>query len=316
MKRIVIIDTYPTTNIHEKTLIECIKSIKTSGLDIMIVSHKPISREIQEMVDYFIYDKENSLLPQNLTPYWWMVNDFFEVQIFDNGHSLTICKNIKTSLSLAKALGYDFFYFTESDNVFSQKDKEKLDELSDKVKKENKQMVFFKQNYNSDEHIYETLIFAGFIDFFIQNIKLPTTTEEFVEYGYKPTLELSFYDQLKELEENFLILENESKNYFNDSVINKFTQNSFKCEVIKTTQNSHILFIVNDARNTENIEFSINSDINKITLVPNSWYYLPIITKDVGDLFVEIKDGDCIINKHFNLNNLEKYNEKGILNFR
>lgn len=56
----------------EELLKENIQTIKKEGHDILIVSHIPISYEIQDMVEYSIYDKSNPLItyPDRGMVYW------------------------------------------------------------------------------------------------------------------------------------------------------------------------------------------------------------------------------------------------------
>lgn len=314
MKKLLIIDTYPINEAHEKALVECIDSLNSPNLDIMVVSHAPISKAIQEKVKYVIYDTENILLPKELTPYWWMGNNDTYCEIYDNGHSITICKNIKTSVSLAKTLGYDFFYFIESDNIFSDDDKTKLIGLSDITLENGKEMFVFKQNYGDDEYIYETLIFGGKPSFLLENMLLPTTVDEYINFRFKPTLELSFYEMMNKHEDKLFVLNIDSTTFFNESTINKFSQNEFKCQILKTNHNTYILFVVNDARNTKTIDITINNDIF-VKLDPGSWYYLPI-THNVDTYNVTIIDGDYKINKNFNITNIENYDDNGFFEFR
>ena len=57
----VVITTYPATQAIVDTTIECIKLIKQTGKKIILTSHLPIPEELQKLVDYSIYDKNNIL---------------------------------------------------------------------------------------------------------------------------------------------------------------------------------------------------------------------------------------------------------------
>ena len=123
MKNLFIIDTYPVSPKQEEILIECIEKLKFLKWDILLVSHLPIKTEIQEMVDYLIYDKDNTFLPSNITPFnWFEIGGNLKVEILNGGHTLPICRNMFNSIKFAEDNYYDFFFFLEFDNLFSESD--------------------------------------------------------------------------------------------------------------------------------------------------------------------------------------------------
>jgi hypothetical protein len=77
----------------------------------MVVSHYPIPTYIQEKVNYTLYDNENILLPYDLTPKVTCFTTDFDTVINNNGHSLTVSKNINNGINFCNNLGYEFFYF-------------------------------------------------------------------------------------------------------------------------------------------------------------------------------------------------------------
>lgn len=54
-----IVGTYPNTPHLEKITIDCLKALKKDNRIIITTSHCPVSKEIQELSDYVIYDKNN-----------------------------------------------------------------------------------------------------------------------------------------------------------------------------------------------------------------------------------------------------------------
>ena len=317
MKKIIIIDTYPINESIENTLKDCISRFKKMNINIMLVSHKPIAKDIQDSVNYTIYDNDNTLLPYNLTPYWWMDLGSLYVQMNTMGHSVTICKNMLTSVNMVKALGYDFFYFIECDNLFSDLDIDRLFKLTDEMFESNKKMIFFKQSNNElkkregDDTIYETLMFGGIPSYFLYNMDLPTTVDEFTKMGMSSTLELSFYNKLHKKEDEFLIIDEKSSNYFSNSIINKYDQASYKCEVLRSNHGSYIMFIVNSGINKNNISFTINGG-ESMLLTPGGWFYKPL----EYEINISITEDDVTTSKTFNIKNTDEYNQKGYIEFR
>ena len=321
MKKIIIIDVYPSNKGIENTLSECIDRLSNTGYDIMITSHLPISNRIQEKVDYCIYDKENILLPFDLTPYSWYSTESFDLRVNNSGHSITICKNIFNGISMAKSLGYDFFYFIEFDNLFSTDDIEKLKKIENDMFINNKSMLFFKRVFNGQqgdsEFVYETLIFGGVPSYFLDNVKLPLSLEEFIDYDMNTILEFSFYDKLKNKESDFYIIESSSKEYFSNSVINKFSQNSYICELVgNNIDDKLVLWTSNEIVNDKSINIKIGSD-EEYTLQPGGWTYRYInIDNNARCISIEIDDGIYVTKKEFVLDNISKYYEKGKISFK
>jgi hypothetical protein len=250
MRTLFIIDTYPSSKRQYEILNACIDSIKQKGFDIMITSHLHIDDATSNKVEYVIFDKDNSFLPAEYTPFYWLKNAEFDVHIFNAGHTLPICRNIKNGISLAKSLGYDNFVFTEADVIFSRKDIEHLDYLIWKMDISGKKMLFFKpQDYRGtdDSYVYETLLFGGKPDFFLDKFIPPVNLREwlYLEMGY--TLEQSFFEKFKNWEDEFLIINQHSSELFKDSQVNVMRYGLFNCEMIfnETHPDEPVLFIIN-----------------------------------------------------------------------
>lgn len=61
-EHVFVIDSWPDNQSKENDLVNLIKKLKTYHIDIVLVGHYPIKSEIQKMVDYYIYDKNNDIL--------------------------------------------------------------------------------------------------------------------------------------------------------------------------------------------------------------------------------------------------------------
>ena len=59
---IVLIHAHLSTPDRIKCCIELINNVKKFGYEIILTTHTPASKMIQEKVDYFVYDKENIVL--------------------------------------------------------------------------------------------------------------------------------------------------------------------------------------------------------------------------------------------------------------
>jgi hypothetical protein len=312
-KKIFIIGTYPSTTYNESMLIECIERLNRLNFDILLVSHFQVSSDIQKMVNYYIYDYDNTLDPIERTPYAYFANSSYFVKIQKQGYISTICRNIVNGLKFAKNKGYDFFYYMESDNLFHELDLIKLRNISQDMFSEQKQSIMFK--YSSDgSNMYESLIFGGVPEFYLNNLPLPESNEDFTKISVGLTLELHFYNNLIGFKDQILEINSSSKDYFTKSIINKNSNCAF-VEVLKDlTNGGFVLYTANYRENDHNISFQINNN-ESYELIPNSWYFAPITSDDT--IKVKIFEFDNIFEKTFSFSEQDKelYSETGTINF-
>jgi hypothetical protein len=108
--------------------------------------------------------------------------DGFQATINLPGHTLPIVRSMKKSITFAKALEYDFFWFMEADCIFSDEDLTKFDNLQKQMFIEDKQLIFFKpegfREHRFNSEVYETLIFGGSPLHFLAKWTPPSTLEE------------------------------------------------------------------------------------------------------------------------------------------
>lgn len=322
MKKIIIISSYASTPEKEKTLNECIDKVLNKGYDVMLTSHYPVPDYIQKKVNYCIYDSDNILLPYSISPSFWINNERFEIEVNINSHNLTICRNMLNGIGLSKIMKYDFFFFMESDNVFSDDDFIKLDDLSNQMLFNNKHLIFFKNQWvseHNEHHInYETLIFGGEVNYFLDNMPLASTISEYVqmyspnrEYLYNIVLEKIFFNKLSHLEDHIFIINGTSKTFFSNSIINKYFLTNI-CDVVTNNLNeAYVLFISNFS--DRNLIYEINSISKEFSV--GMWYF-DGIHKDTN-IIVKSLDGEVLDRKSFIVSefNRDSISKKGIINF-
>jgi hypothetical protein len=323
MRKIIIISSYATTSEKEKTLNDCIDKVSNKGYDIMLTSHYPVPDYIQKKVNYCIYDSDNILLPYDISPSFWIENDQFYIEVNINSHNLTICRNMLNGIGLSKIMKYDFFFFMESDNIFSDDNFIKLDDLSNQMLINNKHLIFFKNQWiseHNESHVnYETLIFGGKVNYFLDNMPLPSTIIEYIQM-YSPNkdglynliLEKIFFNKLSHLEEQIFIINESSKTFFSNSIINKYFITNICDVVVSNIDNNYILFISNFSGC--NLIYEINS-INK-DFFPGMWYFNGI-SEDTY-IVVKTEDGEILDRKSFIVSefNRDKISEKANLFFK
>ena len=126
MKDLICVTAHCPTAEKRKILHDLIISLQPirSDFDIMVISHTPITFDIQENVDWVIFDKDNELLKewkyQNQP--WFSPHDGKHIQsiFFGSGNTyLTLHKQLITGYVNAKAFGYEKVHFIEYDAHFS-----------------------------------------------------------------------------------------------------------------------------------------------------------------------------------------------------
>lgn len=325
MKRIVIIDCYPSGQREVDILNRCIDGFRHTGWHIMIVAHLPIDEKTAKKVEYTIYDSNNTFLPSVYTPHWWFQKDQYNISIFNAGHTLPICRNMRSGISLAKAMGYDEFVFTECDVLLSESDANKLVRLMDDMNSLGKKMLFFRpEEYRDCEgsYVYETLLFGGKIDFFLETFKPPLDVYEWLSIPMGYTLELSFYEQFSRYEDQYLLVHDHSSNIFTDSEVNVLRYGLFNCEMLYNdiVPDEPVLFIMNTLilEEWKHVDIYKNNELIHTHKLGKDHYWFTSYKLDGEELRVEVYDIDkkyLFLSKKFILTNqnLPLFKEKGII---
>jgi len=310
-KDIVIIGTYPDHPKKMEMLRECVEKVRPLGYDILVVSHYPIPTDIQEMVDYVIYDKENTQILYSCPEYTFTTKGFTLKKLSnEGGHALSVVKNINNGVNYANYLKYRFFFYIECDNLFSPDDLSKIEILKNSMFFENKKMVLFHPNRK--EKIYETLVFGGIPSYYCDEVNLPVIEHDLK--GEKVSLERFFHYTHNENDSSYFITNLSSKEYFSNSEINK-EYSKFMVWVFGSNKDSNLyLFIKNSPENLNNIEVTINDNSPK-EFCSGCWH---LVNLKLGeDLIVKVVDDGVETIRKFSLTEDDKleYFKKGFIKF-
>lgn len=329
MKRVIIIDTYPSGKRESEILSQCIDSLKPLGYDIIITSHLPIDVDICNKVDLVIFDKNNTFLPPERTPFFWYKSDAFDIHIYNAGHTLPICRNMRNGLQTAKSLEYDEFIFTESDVIYSLEDLDKLKNLMDEMGCSDKKMLFFRPEEYRDcdnSYVYETLIFGGNIKYFLDTFNPPKDIPDWDRLNMGYTLELSFYEQFSFDEDKFFIVKDHSSRIFTNSQVNVSRYGLFNCHVIFSEKypDEPVLFIMNSLVETspKYVEVYINNSLKHSVNLYQSTYWFDTYKFNNDEILVNVYDSQdkkyLFMSKIFTLNNsnIDSFKQKGIIKFK
>jgi hypothetical protein len=123
----IIIGTYPNLDSRVKLTKDTINSMKPLGRKIMLISHYPVSDEIQRMVDYYIYDAYNPLTHHSYYTRFYNKTGDYDVEININGlkdsnQSLTVLTNMFNGFKAAKTLGFKRAFYNTYDVIINEKD--------------------------------------------------------------------------------------------------------------------------------------------------------------------------------------------------
>lgn len=188
MKPIIILDAFVTDKQEEGTLIKFIDSIKTTGDDLLLMSNTTTSKEIQDKVDYFFYDKRNQLFVEEYSKYdyvnYWTMYDWFKVSNFfphTQNHGLSVLISLFRSVKIAKELGYTHFYKMEYDAIVTEKTKIKIKDLNNECILNNKKGIFFIENHNDHSSMSVHYFFCE-IDYFLNNFWNVTCEQDYINF--------------------------------------------------------------------------------------------------------------------------------------
>lgn len=308
MEKIIIVNSHHSSQYHLDILKDCLNRLKKTNYKLMVCSHLPIPEEIQNVVDYCVYDSENPMLESPSS--FWYANSQFRVSISNPGHSIAILRNIINGISLAQRIGFSYFFFTECDNLFHDSDLKTFDVHLSQMLKENKKMIFHKYPTESS-FAYHTLLFGGDVQYFVDNFEFPTTLEQNQNFELRGYLENDFYNFFHSQEESYLIkwcpgfggFEG-----FENSDPNRISGIGIICEIIPS-DSEYFLYLMN------NKDYVLKCEVNDTTfdLSPGTYWF----TKPEEITHVVIQDKEFTLTKKFVLDeeNKLKYNQRGLLEF-
>ena len=123
--QLIVIGTYPNTDARIKLTIDCINSAKELNRPIMLVSHYPVPKKIQEMVDYYVYDQHNPLTHHSYYNRFYREDEEAKVEMKITGNSnqsLTVLTNLINAGKAAKAFGFNKMFYITFDIELDEKD--------------------------------------------------------------------------------------------------------------------------------------------------------------------------------------------------
>lgn len=196
-KSLAILGSYPNTDIGVKVLKQSIESLK-DHFDILLSTHYPVDKEIQQMVKYYIYDHRNEKLKHEFDTYtWWWGSPELYVHTEGSGkkenHHYACYRLITNAIEFIKDY-YEDFYYIEGDCIFHPDDVIKLKKMKEDSLSNDKKASFF----TIGDDFFTALAFWSKMDFYVETISVLKTAQEFSEYtGGKNSLEKFYAQEIK-----------------------------------------------------------------------------------------------------------------------
>lgn len=207
----IVISTYPTTKSSFDTTVECILAAKKTGRKIILTSHLPISLDLQNLVDYSIYDKNNILTKHTFySQSRYSEDDFFafvNLRGEDNDvyHGPTCYTNYYNGASLANKLGMEKIYFMNYDYIL--KNDAYLDNVSSILN--NKSAYFGDMPNNQEGHSVTTFFMGVRPEFYLDSVEPIFTADDYENLrlkwgshsnGYENMMFFAFKDKMDKIE--------------------------------------------------------------------------------------------------------------------
>ena len=302
----VIISCYSQSNNESSVLSMNIEQLYTYGHPICVTSHKLINRDLEDKIDYFIYTKENHVLPKKFSSdyysYYFISDNFRYFTNFGGSmgeHSYAIILNLLNGLNLLKSKGYRFFMFLESDTVIDYQSYNNLLEHLKEFDFSFHNSYFFTEN---DVEMVGSSMFVGEIDFFISKLENFNTIEKYINYcedknisyGLEVFLSNVFYYGNHKCLINKHRIGDIIKNDFlgclsgGQIVIKDFKTYNWWLDIVRHENLNAVFLIISPSSNIENITMELYYDnILKNTLDKTiGGFYLHDIVTDLN--FTEI----------------------------
>lgn len=183
MKKTLLITSAYIKNEDGENMVKSALKPLISEFDVCVATHSPMSKEIQSMVKYYIYDHRNDIVPNHPSFHVWADYPSFyfksyHVSDFPNP-AYAIYRSYMNAVHLL-ADYYDDFIFVEGDCIFSVEDVEKLKNFKSTCERENKDAFFFVY-----PEMLSTLFFYSKISFFKECFPLLKTPDEYLNHCEK-----------------------------------------------------------------------------------------------------------------------------------
>lgn len=324
-RNIIVVNSYINNEEKRKVLLKYLKQLKLTGNDILLTSHTPIDDDILQEVDYYIYDKENFLLPIHLSPITWFADENEYVNMYSCRHGYAIIKNVYLAINFLYRINkYEKFLFTEYDNDISDTDIPKINQIFKTIDENHKKLFIFylsNQKFNFGHVLHQTGMFAGDIQFFKENVPLVKSFDEWcITYPFannNDPLESIFVRMTNHVKDQIYYFHGQSSEYFNNSIIDLFQIFDQKYSIVYNIENPNHPLIFLYSNMGQRFEILIDNSTVFDGVISKGLYYKHYFDIDSNDKNIRIKvNGVEKLNKNINITTIEQCRilaERGVI---
>ena len=269
-KNIIIINTFPNTEIKQKLLTEQVNNLNKLGYPILLISGCEIPKHITDIVDFYFINKVTNIIGKDFTyklfeselnpaTSWFDIGDKKIFCYSSHCHS-TIAQNIVVGFEIAKSLGFTTALYAEDDNIFNEGSFDLINNSLNKINKNESKMCGIQWNKNYIYDIVYTTFFITDITFLLEIFKIPTNKDDWYDmeiakkYKLYKTFEGSFNDFLMPHIDDFHNISEEvfslqKEGQLQTNTITRYQNENFLIDVFMTillsSENVKTMFLIN-----------------------------------------------------------------------
>ena len=113
---IFVVGQYINTIDKEETLVSLIDQLKEIKVPIILSGHYPVNREIQKMVDYYLFDKDNPV-GDGLSKKYWAETDTYRIESPLKAHDYAVWSTMRNAFNFAKYLNKKNIHYMDYDCI-------------------------------------------------------------------------------------------------------------------------------------------------------------------------------------------------------
>ena len=313
-----VVSTYPVDSAIVKSTLQCLNSLKKDKRKIIVTSHAPVSKEIQELADYVIYDSNNILVEHSHFATSWVENEKYKSTIHLKGeknnlyHGPTVYTNYYNAAALAKDLGIKKLFYINYD--YSLTNIKYINSVSEKL---NNYSGYFCSSEEPDGNHYTTYFCALRPETLLTNLPKISSPKDYQNLvknlnAQSNSLEHIYYCAFKNetfftvSKKEFSKITEDNFDFLNHAVIEHFT-------ILPTNKSNYFCPWVRLAseKTFKNIKYTVNKNGKQIInrdLMANQrfefWDMIPFISSDKFTISFDIFDSvtkEFLYNKKFEL---------------
>jgi hypothetical protein len=289
-EEIIIVNAFLDNDEKIDLAIECLKQLKKTDIEIMMVSHYNIPQQVRHYLDYYLYDKNNTFLTETADYVWWRNEDIhFRVRSFFAKHSYAALTSLRNGVMFSKSIGKTFFHHIEYDNILSDKDIEVLKNLKTNLNGHYGYIDTYRMSELNEG--VSMLYLSSYVENFLSIVDIPTDKKEYLEWMHKNTgaigSEMFLYSKLKLFLESYItgVRKGDRISFFSD--VNTKIACSYLIEKNDLNHISDITYYKKDKNKTYFVFINRSNNLLKLkineqesVICHNCIFYIKLTDKD------------------------------------